>query len=64
MLECSWDELINFIQNKCIDLNSLIDAHSRYLNGITDKGFLVGSKNQVSAYLGIIELREDLELQS
>ncbi|KAH8556990.1 Spc98 family-domain-containing protein [Umbelopsis sp. PMI_123] len=46
VLECSWKELSDFIENKCIDLDSLIDAHSRYLTDITTKGFLNGSRNQ------------------
>ncbi|KAI9286402.1 Spc98 family-domain-containing protein [Umbelopsis sp. AD052] len=46
VLECSWEELSDYIENKCIDLDSLIDAHSRYLTDITTKGFLNGSTNQ------------------
>lgn len=32
------------IENKCIDLNSVIEAHLNYLSEITEKGFLSGTK--------------------
>ncbi|OZJ02435.1 hypothetical protein BZG36_04467 [Bifiguratus adelaidae] len=46
VLECSWEELTTFLK-KCIDLDSMIDAHARYLRDITTKGFLQGQKNQI-----------------
>ncbi|KAI9270462.1 Spc98 family-domain-containing protein [Phascolomyces articulosus] len=46
VLECSWEKLDDYINNKCIDLDSIIEAHSQYLSEITQKGFLSGVKNQ------------------
>ncbi|KAI7848139.1 Spc98 family-domain-containing protein [Circinella umbellata] len=46
VLECSWEKLDDYINNKCIDLDSIIEAHSQYLSEITEKGFLSGAKNQ------------------
>ncbi|KAI9022722.1 Spc98 family-domain-containing protein [Phycomyces nitens] len=46
VLECSWEKLASFIENKSIDLDSIIEAHSSYLNKITEKGFLDEGKNQ------------------
>lgn len=46
MLECSWEKLADDIENKSIDLDAVIEAHARYLNQITEKGFLSGAKNQ------------------
>ncbi|OAD75106.1 hypothetical protein PHYBLDRAFT_96718, partial [Phycomyces blakesleeanus NRRL 1555(-)] len=40
VLECSWEKLASFIENKSIDLDSIIEAHSSYLDKITEKGFL------------------------
>jgi gamma-tubulin complex component 3 len=45
-LECSWDKLETFIENKSVDLDSIIEAHSNYLNEITEKGFLSGNKEE------------------
>ncbi|KAI9275027.1 Spc98 family-domain-containing protein [Helicostylum pulchrum] len=44
VLECSWDKLETFIENKSIDLDSIIEAHLNYLSEITEKGFLSGTK--------------------
>ncbi|KAI9495284.1 Spc98 family-domain-containing protein [Zychaea mexicana] len=46
VLECSWEKLDDHINNKCIDLDSIIEAHSQYLSEITEKGFLNGAKNR------------------
>ncbi|KAI7906548.1 Spc98 family-domain-containing protein [Cokeromyces recurvatus] len=46
VLECSWDKLETFIGNKSIDLDSIIEAHTNYLNEITEKGFLSGLKQK------------------
>lgn len=46
VLECSWEKLADDIENKSIDLDAVIEAHARYLNQITEKGFLSGAKNQ------------------
>ncbi|KAI9480921.1 MAG: Spc98 family-domain-containing protein [Benjaminiella poitrasii] len=46
VLECSWDKLETFIENKSIDLDSIIEAHTNYLNEITEKGFLSGPKER------------------
>lgn len=46
MLECSWDKLETFIENKSIDLDSVIEAHQNYLSEITEKGFLSGTKEE------------------
>lgn len=55
MLECSWDKLETFIECKCIDLDSIIAAHSNYLTEITEKGFLSGTKEEaLSGRLGDI----------
>ncbi|CAG8441389.1 8353_t:CDS:10 [Ambispora leptoticha] len=37
VIECSWDELVTDIEKKSGDLDSLIEAHNRYLNNITTK---------------------------
>ncbi|KAL0083468.1 Spc98 family-domain-containing protein, partial [Phycomyces blakesleeanus] len=55
VLECSWEKLASFIENKSIDLDSIIEAHSSYLDKITEKGFLDGGKNQtLSIHLNTI----------
>ncbi|KAI7888030.1 Spc98 family-domain-containing protein [Mucor mucedo] len=46
VLECSWDKLETFIGKKSIDLDSIIEAHLKYLTEISDKGFLSGPKEQ------------------
>ncbi|KAF9932969.1 Gamma-tubulin complex component 3 [Mortierella alpina] len=43
VLECSWDELLKAIENNTSDLDSLIDAHSKYLRDVTSKGLLSAS---------------------
>ncbi|KAF9360428.1 Gamma-tubulin complex component 3 [Mortierella sp. AD094] len=43
VLECSWDELLKAIYNNATDLDSLIQAHAKYLNDITSKGLLAPS---------------------
>ncbi|TPX34499.1 hypothetical protein SmJEL517_g02787 [Synchytrium microbalum] len=40
VLECSWDELVSFINKKSGDLDLLVQAHNKYLNGIITKGLL------------------------
>lgn len=45
VLECSWEKLAENI-HKSIDLDEIIEAHSSYLNEITQKGFLSGAKNR------------------
>ncbi|KAI8150176.1 Spc98 family-domain-containing protein [Fennellomyces sp. T-0311] len=53
VLECSWEKLADYINNKSIDLDSIIEAHTQYLTEITEKGFLSGAKNQaLSMHLG------------
>lgn len=49
MLECSWKKLETFIETKSIDLDSIIDAHAKYLSEITEKGFLSGYKGEALA---------------
>lgn len=49
MLECSWDKLETFIENKSVDLDSIIAAHAKYLQEITEKGFLSGPKEEALA---------------
>ncbi|CAG8703806.1 9907_t:CDS:10, partial [Cetraspora pellucida] len=56
VIECSWDELIK----DCIksgDLDSLIEAHNKYLTNVTTKVFLGTSNNQnyLSKLLNIIQ---------
>ncbi|KAG0193699.1 Gamma-tubulin complex component 3 [Apophysomyces sp. BC1034] len=46
VLECSWEKLVTYIENKSIDLDSIIEAHSQYLGEISRKGFLSGQKNK------------------
>ncbi|KAG0282394.1 Gamma-tubulin complex component 3 [Linnemannia gamsii] len=45
VLECSWDELLKAIEdnNTTTDLDSLIEAHSKYLRDVTSKGLLAAS---------------------
>ncbi|KAF9999833.1 Microtubule-nucleating Tub4p (gamma-tubulin) complex component [Entomortierella chlamydospora] len=43
VLECSWDELLKAIDNNATDLDSLIQAHAKYLSDITSKGLLAPS---------------------
>lgn len=45
-MESSWEKLETKFNNKSIDLDSIIEAHSQYLSEITHKGFLTGAKNQ------------------
>ncbi|TPX51174.1 hypothetical protein SeLEV6574_g00419 [Synchytrium endobioticum] len=40
VLECSWDELLGFVNKKTGDLDGLIGAHNKYLNTIIKKGLL------------------------
>ncbi|KAI8087029.1 Spc98 family-domain-containing protein [Gilbertella persicaria] len=49
VLECSWDKLATFIETKSIDLDSIMAAHTRYLQDITEKGFLSGLKQKALA---------------
>ncbi|KAF9207903.1 Gamma-tubulin complex component 3 [Haplosporangium sp. Z 27] len=46
VLECSWDELLKTIWNKTTDLDSLIHAHTKYLQDLTSKGLLVASDDR------------------
>ncbi|KAF9193806.1 Gamma-tubulin complex component 3 [Haplosporangium sp. Z 767] len=41
VLECSWDELLKTIKNDTTDMDSLINAHTKYLLDVT---FLVASR--------------------
>ncbi|KAF9434937.1 Gamma-tubulin complex component 3 [Entomortierella beljakovae] len=43
VLECSWDELVKAIENNITDLDSLIGAHTKYLNDVTSKGFVAAT---------------------
>ncbi|KAI9233267.1 MAG: hypothetical protein BYD32DRAFT_426352 [Podila humilis] len=43
VLECSWDELLKTIENNTTDLDSLIEAHSKYLRDVSSKGLLAAS---------------------
>ncbi|KAF9104577.1 Gamma-tubulin complex component 3 [Mortierella sp. AM989] len=43
VLECSWDELLKAIWNNTTDLDSLIEAHAKYLRDVTSKGLLAAS---------------------
>ncbi|CAG8620802.1 16217_t:CDS:10, partial [Racocetra persica] len=46
VIECSWDELVKDC-TKSGDLDSLIEAHNKYLTNVTTKVFLGTSNNQV-----------------
>ncbi|KAI8967046.1 Spc98 family-domain-containing protein [Mycotypha africana] len=46
VLECSWNKLETFIENKSIDLDSVIAAHDDYLSEILEKGFLSSTKGE------------------
>ncbi|KAK3848672.1 MAG: Spc98 family-domain-containing protein [Linnemannia gamsii] len=48
VLECSWDELLKAIEdnNVTTDLDSLIEAHSKYLRDVTSKGLLAASHDE------------------
>ncbi|CAJ0632189.1 7153_t:CDS:10 [Entrophospora sp. SA101] len=50
VVECSWDELVTNINKKCVDLDSLIEAHNKYLTNLTSKCFLNTSNNQDELY--------------
>ncbi|KAI7826489.1 Spc98 family-domain-containing protein [Gamsiella multidivaricata] len=43
VLECSWDELLKAIGSHATDLDSLIEAHTKYLRDVTSKGLLAAS---------------------
>ncbi|KAG0314037.1 Gamma-tubulin complex component 3 [Dissophora globulifera] len=43
VLECSWDELLKTIESSTTDLDSLIEAHAKYLRDVTSKGLLAAS---------------------
>ncbi|KAF9410504.1 Gamma-tubulin complex component 3 [Podila epigama] len=55
VLECSWDELLKTIQNNTTDLDSLIEAHSKYLRDVTSKGLLAAS-HDVNMMSRLLEL--------
>ncbi|KAI8983447.1 Spc98 family-domain-containing protein [Pilobolus umbonatus] len=67
VLECSWDKLETCIENKCIDLDGVIQAHSNYLAEITEKGFLKDgkqanlSKSLNHLFDGILEYKSKLD---
>ncbi|RHZ90285.1 hypothetical protein Glove_1g17 [Diversispora epigaea] len=46
VIECSWDELVTDIHNPSGDLDSLIEAHNKYLSNVANKSFLNASNNQ------------------
>ncbi|CAG8494216.1 9687_t:CDS:10 [Diversispora eburnea] len=46
VIECSWDELVTDIHNPSGDLDSLIEAHNKYLSNVSNKSFLNASNNQ------------------
>lgn len=58
MIECSWDELETDINKKSGDLDSLIDAHNKYLTNVTTKCFLGTSNNQVNISYKFISLNK------
>nr|KAJ3421485.1 Gamma-tubulin complex component 3 [Polyrhizophydium stewartii] len=53
VIECSWDELSEFIRKKTGDLDVLIAAHNKYLNAIALKGLLAvtSAKNPIAVKL-------------
>ncbi|CAG8455169.1 7996_t:CDS:10 [Acaulospora colombiana] len=63
VIECSWDELVTDIHKTSGDLDSLIEAHNKYLTNITTKSFLSTSNNQDELYnFGLKEMirRDDI----
>ncbi|KAF9100965.1 Gamma-tubulin complex component 3 [Mortierella sp. GBA35] len=46
VLECSWDELLKAIEHNTTDLDSLIEAHSKYLRDVMSKGLLAASHDE------------------
>eukprot|EP00842_Homolaphlyctis_polyrhiza_P005168 jgi/Hompol1/5652/HPOL_004606-RA len=48
VIECSWNELVAYINRRTGDLDLLIAAHNKYLNGIAMKGLLAPMPNQVN----------------
>jgi hypothetical protein len=44
VIECSWQSLIEFIQKREGDLDSLVQAHRTYLDRVVRKVLLLGSK--------------------
>ncbi|ORY04589.1 hypothetical protein K493DRAFT_333842 [Basidiobolus meristosporus CBS 931.73] len=54
VLECSWDELQQFVQKKSGDLDSLINAHYAYLNRIMNRLFLESSQSAMLRLLNQI----------
>ncbi|KAJ3290637.1 Gamma-tubulin complex component 3 [Borealophlyctis nickersoniae] len=53
VLECSWTELMAYLDKKSGDLDLLIGAHNRYLNNMASKGLLAGGdpKHNIPAKL-------------
>ena len=47
VIECSWEELSTHLSQNSGDLDQLIHAHNRYLNGIVTKALLVATPNQI-----------------
>ncbi|KAF9584274.1 Gamma-tubulin complex component 3 [Lunasporangiospora selenospora] len=56
VLECSWAKLLKTIQKEKNDLDSVIEAHQRYLSDVTSKGLLQVShdENLMSRMLEIL----------
>ncbi|KAJ8322941.1 Microtubule-nucleating Tub4p (gamma-tubulin) complex component [Batrachochytrium dendrobatidis] len=48
VIECSWNELVNYIKGKSGDLDLLIAAHNKYLNSIAMKGLLAALPGQTT----------------
>ena len=44
VIECSWKDLMDFINNKEGDLDALINAHKLYLDRLVKKIFLLSHK--------------------
>jgi gamma-tubulin complex component 3 len=54
VIECSWKELMDYINKKEGDLDALINAHQSYLTRLVKKMLLLSNKagREVSRYLG------------
>ena len=46
VIECSWNILIDFLNKKEGDLDSLIDAHRAYLDQVVKKTFLLNTHSK------------------
>ncbi|KAG5462514.1 MAG: LOW QUALITY PROTEIN: Spc98 family-domain-containing protein [Olpidium bornovanus] len=58
VLECSWDELARYVEQRRGDLDDLIAAHNTYLDNILKKALLVSgtAENVQAQFIGLFEI--------